>query len=84
MNALDPGDGEAAAELAWAQWWSDVAQVAPLRPLLAERAAMVRDRPPAEFTAPASWHVTAARAAGFAEAGILWRCGRHAALAALV
>ena len=83
MNALDPADGEAAAELAWAQWWSDVAEVAPLRPLLAERAAMLRDRPPAEFTAPASWHVTAARAAGFAEAGILWRCGRHAALAAV-
>jgi SAM-dependent methyltransferase len=83
MSALDPADGEAAAELAWAHWWSDVAEVAALRPLLAERAAMFRDRPPAEFTAPASWHVTAARTAGFAEAGILWRCGRHAALAAV-
>lgn len=83
MNALDPADGEAAAELAWAQWWSDIAGTASLRPLLAERAATFATRPPAEFTAPASWHVTAARAAGFAEAGILWRCGRHAALAAV-
>ena len=83
MDALDPADGEAAAELAWAQWWSEVAGVAPLRPLLTERAAMFRDRPPAEFTAPASWHLAAASAAGFAEAGILWRCGRHAALVAV-
>jgi hypothetical protein len=83
MNALDPADGEAAAELAWAQWWSGVAETASLRPLLAERATIFGARPPAEFTVPASWHITAARAAGFAEAGILWRCGRHAALAAV-
>ncbi|TDC61191.1 class I SAM-dependent methyltransferase [Micromonospora sp. KC207] len=83
MNALDPADGAAAAELAWAQWWSDVAEAASLRPLFAERAAMFQARPPAGFTASASWHVTAARAAGFAEAGLLWRCGRHAALAAV-
>jgi trans-aconitate methyltransferase len=83
MNALDPADGEAAAELAWAQWWSDIAATTSLRPLLAERAALFGARPPAEFTAPAAWHVSAARAAGFAEAGILWRCGRHAALAAV-
>ncbi len=82
MHALDPGDGEAAAELAWAQWWSDVAEVPALRPLFAERAAVVR-HPPAEFTAPVPWHVAAARGAGFTEAGILWRCGRHAALAAV-
>jgi trans-aconitate methyltransferase len=83
MDALDPAEGEAAAELAWAQWWDGIAATASLRPLLAERAAMFGARPPAEFTASASWHVAAARAAGFAEAGILWRCGRHAALAAV-
>jgi hypothetical protein len=83
MGALDPAPDEAAAELAWAQWWSDVAVVPPLRPLLAERAAIFRERPPAEFTAPVSWHVAAAREAGFREAGIVWRCGRHAALAAV-
>ena len=83
MSALDPADGEVAAELAWAQWWNDLEQVAAMRPLLAERRALFRDRPPAEFTATASWHLGAARTAGFAEAGTLWRCGRHAALTAV-
>jgi hypothetical protein len=81
MSTLDPA--VAAAELAWAQWWSDISQVEALRPLIAERAALFGDRPPADFSAPVSWHVAAARAAGFAEAGIVWRCGRHAALAAV-
>lgn len=83
MNALDPAPGEAAAEFAWAQWWSEVGQTEPLRRLLAARTEIFRNRPPAEFTAPASWHVAAARDAGFTDAGILWRCGRHAALAAV-
>ncbi|RKN22100.1 class I SAM-dependent methyltransferase [Micromonospora musae] len=83
MSALDPAPDEAAAELAWAQWWGGVGEVKGLRPLLAQRAAAFRERPPAEFTAPASWHVAIAREAGFGEAGILWRCGRHAALAAV-
>ena len=82
MSALDPAPDEAAAELAWAQWWSDLSATRALGPLLAERAALFR-HPPAEFTAPVSWHVTAAREAGFREAGILWRSGRHAALAAV-
>jgi len=54
-----------------------------IRPLLAERAALFGERPPAEFTAPVSWHVAAAREAGFREAGIIWRSGGHAALAAI-
>ncbi|TDC32990.1 class I SAM-dependent methyltransferase [Micromonospora sp. 15K316] len=83
MSALDPAPDEAAAELAWAQWWSGVGEVKALRPLLRQRAAIFGNRPPAEFTAPASWHVATAREAGFGETGILWRCGRHAALAAL-
>jgi trans-aconitate methyltransferase len=82
MSALDPAPDEAAAELAWVQWWNDLAATRALRPLLAERAALLR-QPPAEFTAPVSWHVTAAREAGFGEAGIIWRSGRHAALAAV-
>ncbi|MEU7588153.1 class I SAM-dependent methyltransferase [Micromonospora sp. NPDC049230] len=83
MSALDPAPGEAAAELAWAQWWNDIGEVEELRPLLAQRAAIFENRPPAEFTAPGSWHANVARAAGFGEAGILWRCGRHAALTAV-
>lgn len=83
MSALDPAPDEAAAELAWARWWHEVGAARALRPLLAQRAALFRQRPPAEFTAPVPWHVTAAREAGFAEAGIFWRSGRHAALAAI-
>ncbi|WP_036391013.1 class I SAM-dependent methyltransferase [Micromonospora chokoriensis] len=83
MGALDPAPDEAAAELAWAQWWNDIAAVGDLRPLLAHRAAIFDKRLPAEFTAAAPWHATAAREAGFGEVGILWRCGRHAALAAM-
>ncbi len=84
MRSLDPAPDEAAAELAWAQWWNDLDATRALRPLLAERAALFGRRPPAEFTAPVSWHVAAARQAGFGEAGILWRSGRHAALVAIV
>ncbi|WFE54752.1 class I SAM-dependent methyltransferase [Micromonospora sp. WMMD1155] len=83
MSALDPAPNEAAAELAWAQWWNDIADLEVLRPLLAQREAVFGSRPPAEFTAPVSWHTAAAREAGFGQAGILWRCGRHAALAAV-
>ncbi|MBO4161362.1 class I SAM-dependent methyltransferase [Micromonospora antibiotica] len=82
MGALDPAPDEAAAELAWAQWWNDVGQAEQLRPLLGQRAAIFDNRLPAEFTAPGGWHAAAARDAGFGEAGIFWRCGRHAALAA--
>lgn len=83
MAALDPAPDEAAAELAWAQWWNDLTAAPALRPKLAERAALFRERQPAEFAAPVSWHVAAAREAGFREAGIIWRSGRHAALAAV-
>ncbi|MDG4782239.1 class I SAM-dependent methyltransferase [Micromonospora sp. WMMD961] len=83
MNALCPAPNEAAAELAWAQWWNDIADLEVLRPLLAQRAAIFGERLPAEFTAAASWHASAAQEAGFCEAGIFWRCGRHAALAAV-
>ncbi|MGA5299943.1 class I SAM-dependent methyltransferase [Nucisporomicrobium flavum] len=83
MRALDPGAGEAAAELAWAQWWNGIAEADDLRSLVRSRAVVLRDRAPAEFTASAAWHAAAAGAAGFAEAGVIWRCGRHAALAAV-
>ncbi|WP_306214632.1 class I SAM-dependent methyltransferase [Actinoplanes sp. RD1] len=80
MGALEPGPDEAAAELAWAQWW---ANLEGLEALLHQRAATFRDKSPAEFVASAGWHAAAARRAGFAEAGVVWRCGRHAALAAV-
>jgi SAM-dependent methyltransferase len=79
--ALDPAPGEAAAELAWAQWWGEAE--AAFDDLMATRADVFRTRPPANFAGSVSWHAAAARAAGFREAGLLWRDGRHAALVAL-
>ncbi|SDT59085.1 class I SAM-dependent methyltransferase [Actinoplanes derwentensis] len=66
----------------WSQWWAVLAAVPEFGDLLRRRAEIFRDRPPAEFTPAVSWHAAAARAAGFTEAGALWRHGRHAALAA--
>ncbi|WP_250000156.1 trans-aconitate 2-methyltransferase [Actinoplanes sp. M2I2] len=80
-EALNPAPGEAAAELAWTQWWGEAAQAFP--PLMAARADVFRHRPPANFAGDTTWHAAACRAAGFHEAGLLWRNGRHAALAAL-
>lgn len=83
MRALNPGPGEAAAGLAWAQWWAGITGAAELRPQVTARAALFGDRPPADFTAGPAWHVAAAREAGFTEAGAIWRAGRYAALAAV-
>ncbi|ASW54334.1 methyltransferase domain-containing protein [Plantactinospora sp. KBS50] len=83
MRALTPAPDLAAAELAWTGWWDGLAAVTALRPLLSARAAVFRDRPPAEFTAPVSWHAAAARRAGFRQVGVVWRCGAHAAVAAV-
>lgn len=80
-SALNPAPGEAAAELAWTQWWGEVA--ATFDDLMTARAEVFRTRPPANFAGSVSWHVAAARSAGFREAGLLWRDGRHAALVAI-
>ncbi|MBM2617065.1 class I SAM-dependent methyltransferase [Actinoplanes sp. LDG1-06] len=83
MDALNPAPGEAAAELAWAQWWGEVAEAPEFAQLMADRADIFRHRPPANFAGSVSWHVAAARSAGFREAGVVWRDGRHAALVAV-
>jgi SAM-dependent methyltransferase len=84
MNAMPSIVDEAAAALAWADWWREVTDTEAFEPLVREREALFAARTPAEFTPDAAWHLGTARAAGFAEAGILWRCGRHAAVAAVV
>jgi hypothetical protein len=83
MTAMPSIVDEAAAELAWAGWWGEVTGTPALAPLVRERRALFAARATAEFTPDAAWHLAAARAAGFTEAGILWRCGRHAAVAAV-
>ena len=83
MRALDPAPDEAAAELAWAQWWGELAEANDFRDRMAARAEVFRGRAPANFVGDVDWHAAAARTAAFAEAGLIWRDGRHAALAAL-
>ncbi len=79
MRTLTP---PAATDPSWTRWWSTVAEVPELGALMRRRAEIFETRPAAGFTPALSWHAAAARAAGFPEAGALWRHGRHAALAA--
>jgi len=83
MNAMGPVADEAAAELAWAQWWHEVAAVPAFEAMLRQREELFGSRPKAEPTPEMAWHLDAARAAGFAEVGVLWRCGGYAAFVAV-
>ncbi|BBH67356.1 hypothetical protein ACTI_40410 [Actinoplanes sp. OR16] len=66
----------------WSRWWAALPDVPGMSPLLHERADAFRAHPPSGFTATVEWHASAARAAGFTEAGLIWRESRHAAVAA--
>ncbi|TDO41924.1 class I SAM-dependent methyltransferase [Paractinoplanes brasiliensis] len=78
-----PVADEAAAGLAWTRWWEEIEREPALVPWLRQREALFADRAPAEFTPAETWHRHAARAAGFREAGVVWRSGAHAALCAI-
>jgi trans-aconitate methyltransferase len=78
MAHLQPAAGPA-----WASWWGGLHAEESLRPLLDERRAIFAGRAPAEFAPPADWHRAAALDAGFDQAGVVWRWGAHAALAAI-
>jgi hypothetical protein len=54
-----------------------------MTPLVQQRTERFDHRKPAEFTPPAAWHCETAQAAGFTEAGVVWRRGTHAAIAAV-
>ncbi|MFB9358291.1 class I SAM-dependent methyltransferase [Actinoplanes nipponensis] len=72
------------AALSWGDWWTRVAADPLLAPLYAEREKIYpTGHGSAEWTPPADWHLAALRAAGFTEAGLLWRDGADAAVAAL-
>jgi SAM-dependent methyltransferase len=83
MNALHPAADEAAAGLAWTRWWDRIAAEPAFEPQLRHRRALFADRQPAEFTPDERWHRDAARASGFGECGVIWRCGTHAAVCAI-
>jgi SAM-dependent methyltransferase len=66
----------------WPAWW-DIAAADPLlTDAVAERQARFGiDH--LDFDPPSRWHADALLAAGFAEAGVTWRSGTHALVAAL-
>ena len=83
MDALGDAVDEAAADLAWVRWWTEISATPACGTAVRDRISIFDSRPAADFTASLSWHAAGARAAGFAEAGTVWRTGRHAALAAV-
>ncbi|HWG99896.1 MAG TPA: class I SAM-dependent methyltransferase [Pilimelia sp.] len=71
----------AGAALSWSDWWARVAADPALAPLVRRRREVYPDDHSAEWTPPAAWHLGALRAAGYAEAGTVWRGGADAAVA---
>jgi trans-aconitate methyltransferase len=73
----------AGAVRSWEQWWEHVAADPTLGPLKVQRDELFSIHHSQEWTPEASWHLAALRDAGFAEAGLIWRGGTDAAVAAL-
>jgi SAM-dependent methyltransferase len=72
------------AALSWSDWWIRAAADPRLASVHAEREKIYpAAHGSAEWTPPAGWHLTALRAAGFTEAGLLWRGATDATVAAL-
>ncbi|HUY09539.1 MAG TPA: class I SAM-dependent methyltransferase [Candidatus Dormibacteraeota bacterium] len=68
----------------WEEWWERVAQTPQFSSLLEERNRRFGGSlHPAEFTPAAEWHLEQLGAAGFSEAGVVWRRGQAAVVAAL-
>ncbi|HVB13820.1 MAG TPA: class I SAM-dependent methyltransferase [Candidatus Dormibacteraeota bacterium] len=79
LSASSDGAGEG-----WEEWWERVARVPQFSELLAERNRRFGGAlHPSEFTPAAEWHIEKLRAAGFSEAGVVWRRGTAAVVAAL-
>jgi trans-aconitate methyltransferase len=68
----------------WQAWWARAAADPVLAGPMAERATLFggADHPPS-FSPPAGWHVAALGAAGFTQAGVAWRSGTDAIVAAV-
>ncbi len=56
----------------WDEWWADAVALPLLAPHATERERRFADRPPTPH-APVELHLSALRAAGFAETGVIWR-----------
>jgi SAM-dependent methyltransferase len=67
----------------WDAWWDIAAADPALAEAVAERRRFFGGNHAAEFVPPAEWHVAALADAGFAEAGVAWRSGTGAIVAAV-
>jgi SAM-dependent methyltransferase len=68
----------------WDAWWGQASREPALQPAVEQRRAVFETTyPSGEFSPPADWHITALRDAGFAEAGLVWRSGPAAVIAAV-
>jgi SAM-dependent methyltransferase len=65
----------------WRGWWERAALDPVLAPLVEERNRIYAGPHSSEFLPPATWHLEALSAAGFAETGVVWRGGPDAAVA---
>jgi len=76
--------GGADTRARWDEWWSDVEADPDLRPFWSAREAVFSSTYPAtEFSPPAAWHREALLEAGFQEAGVVFRSGGAATVAAI-
>ena len=67
----------------WDAWWDLAATDPALAGAVAERRRFFGGDHATEFSPPAGWHVAALADAGFAEAGVAWRSGAGAVVAAV-
>ena len=68
----------------WDAWWEQAYREPALQPAVMQRHAVFETTyPTEEFSPPADWHIAALREAGFAEAGLVWRSGPAAVIAAV-
>lgn len=70
----------AAGRPSWESWWEEVRRHPELRDLVAARDRVFAGSHHRDHTPSVSWHVEALRAAGFGEAGVIWRGGNDAAV----
>jgi trans-aconitate methyltransferase len=79
-----PRAGRDVRRARWDAWWEQASREPALQPAVAQRRAVFETTyPTEEFSPPADWHITALRDAGFAEAGLVWRSGQAAVIAAV-
>jgi O-methyltransferase involved in polyketide biosynthesis len=78
------GAGREDRRARWDAWWEQASREPALQSAVAQRHAVFETTyPTAEFSPPADWHITALEDAGFAEAGLIWRSGPAAVVAAV-